>query len=166
MSDAAGLLLSFLLLYKYWVLFGVIFIADYLFSALSQTRHAMENRHPQQIFLFLVLGIYFVWFWARGQTLAMKTWHIRVVARSGNPLTQKQALIRYVLSWMWFLPPLALVWLLDLDARFSLLALLAWVLAWAGSATLHKDRQFPHDALAGTRLVNSVRDQAAVRAQQ
>ena len=92
-------------LYEGILLFGVVFIADYLFSALSQTRHALENRHPQQIFLFLVLGIYFVWFWARGQTLAMKTWHIRVVDRSGNRLTQKQALVRYVLSWMWFLPP-------------------------------------------------------------
>ena len=153
-------------LYEGILLFGVVFIADYLFSALSQTRHALENRHPQQIFLFLVLGIYFVWFWARGQTLAMKTWHIRVVDRSGNRLTQKKALLRYVLSWMWFLPPLALVWLLELDARFSLLAVLTWVLAWAGCARLHRDRQFPHDVLAGTRLINSARDQAAAQAQQ
>ena len=71
-------------LYEGMLLFGVLFIADYLFSTLSQTRHALENRLPQQLFLFLVLGIYFVWFWSRGQTLAMKTWHIRIVDRQGT----------------------------------------------------------------------------------
>ncbi len=149
--------------YEGILLFGVVFIADYLFSTLSQTRHALENRHPQQAFLFLVLGIYFVWFWARGQTLAMKTWHIRVVRRDGGPLTQIQALTRYLLSWLWFLPPLGLVWLLDLDARFSLLVMIVWVIFWSASARLHKDRQFPHDVLARTRLISSVQDQAAVR---
>jgi uncharacterized RDD family membrane protein YckC len=64
---------------------------------------------------------------------------------------------------MWFVPPLALVWVLGLDARFALLALVLWVTAWAMLARLHRDRQFLHDALAGTRLVNSVRDQAAVK---
>jgi uncharacterized RDD family membrane protein YckC len=149
--------------YEGILLFGVLFIASYLFSSLSQTRHALDNRAPQMAFLFLVLGIYFVWFWARGQTLAMKTWHIRVVNRQGARISQKQALLRYVLSWMWFVPPLALVWVLGLDARFALLALVLWVTAWAMLARLHRDRQFLHDALAGTRLVNSVRDQAAVK---
>ena len=34
--------------------------------------------------LVVVLGIYFVWCWMRGQTLAMKTWGIRVVDRQGR----------------------------------------------------------------------------------
>ena len=75
-------------LYEGMLLFGVVFIAGYLFSALSQTRHALDNRPGLQAFLFLVLGIYFTWFWHRGQTLAMKTWHIRVVDRQGLPLSQ------------------------------------------------------------------------------
>lgn len=151
--------------YEGVLLFAVIFIASYLFSSLSQTRHALENRWAQQAFLFLVLGIYFGWFWSRGQTLAMKTWHIRVVRRDGQPLSQKRALGRYLLSWMWFLPPLAAVQLLDLDARFSLVLGFFWVCLWAALAFAHKDRQFPHDALAGTRLVDSKSDQAAAQAQ-
>ncbi len=151
--------------YEGILLFGVLFIASYLFSSLSQTRHALDNRLPQMGFLFLVLGIYFVWFWARGQTLAMKTWHIRIVNRQGTRVSQKQALLRYLLSWLWFVPPLALVWVLGLDARFALINLSLWVLFWALLARLHRDRQFLHDVLAGTRLVNSVRDQAAVKAQ-
>jgi uncharacterized RDD family membrane protein YckC len=142
-------------LYEGMLLFGVVFIADYLFSALSQTRHALENRLPQQVFLFLVLGIYFVWFWSRGQTLAMKTWHIRVVDRQGQALTQPRALLRYALSWLWFVPPWAITWLLGLDARYVMVLSLAWIALWMALARLHRDRQFPHDVLARTRLVSS-----------
>ncbi len=88
-------------LYEGMLLFGVVFIASYLFSTLSQTRHALDNRHLQQAFLFVMLGIYFAWFWSRGQTLAMKTWHIRLVDRHGRPVSQLRGLGRYVLSWLW-----------------------------------------------------------------
>ncbi|MEK9952841.1 MAG: RDD family protein, partial [Curvibacter sp.] len=44
-------------LYEGMLLFGVVFIAGYLFSAMSQTRHALDNRFLQQAFLFVVLGI-------------------------------------------------------------------------------------------------------------
>ncbi|RXL76367.1 RDD family protein, partial [Citrobacter sp. AAK_AS5] len=75
----------------------------------TQTRHALDNRHALQAFLFIVFGIYFTWFWSRGQTLAMKPWHSRVVGRDGRPISQKRALVRYVFSWIWLLPPLAAV---------------------------------------------------------
>ena len=81
-------------LYEGMLLFGVVFIAGYLFSTLSQTRNAMDNRHLQQAFLFVVFGIYFTWFWAKGQTLAMKTWDIRVVDAKGQALSQPRALWR------------------------------------------------------------------------
>lgn len=142
-------------LYEGMLLFGVVFIAGYLFSSLSQTRHALDNRHLQQAFLFVVLGIYFTWFWARGQTLAMKTWHIRVVDRLGRPLTQGRALRRYLLSWLWFLPPLTAAAALELHGPVALGLLLAWIVIWAGAARLHPQRQFWHDELAGTRLIDA-----------
>ncbi|MCB1979363.1 MAG: RDD family protein, partial [Burkholderiaceae bacterium] len=49
-------------LYEGILMFGVVFIAGYLFGTLSQTRNALDNRHPLQAFLFVVFGIYFVWF--------------------------------------------------------------------------------------------------------
>ena len=85
-------------------MFGVVFIAGYLFGTLTQTRHALDNRHPLQAFLFVVFGIYFVWLWSKGQTLAMKTWNIRLVDRQGQAVSQRRALLRYVLSWVWLLP--------------------------------------------------------------
>ncbi len=140
-------------LYEGMLLFGVVFIAGYLFSTLTQTRHALDNRHPQQAFLFLVFGIYFTWFWGKGQTLAMKTWHIKIVDKHGAPVSQGRALLRYVLSWIWFLPPLALGgwWALP-GAEVTVIAL-GWVGVWAVLARFHPQRQFWHDAWAGTRLV-------------
>ncbi len=142
-------------LYEGLLLMGVVFIAGYLFSTLSQTRNAMDNRHPLQIFLFVVFGIYFVWFWAKGQTLAMKTWRIAVVDRSGKPLTQARALLRYVLSWLWFMPALAAVAPFKLSGLESAVIVGGWVAVWAISSGLHPQRQFWHDALAGTRLVST-----------
>lgn len=83
--------------------------------------------------VFLVLLAYFVWFWRKsGQTLAMQTWKIKVVCTDGTtPVSLRQALLRYVLSWP------------------SLLLCGAGIL-WA---LLDRDRQFLHDRLAGTRIV-------------
>ena len=142
-------------LYEGMLLFGVVFIAGYLFSSLSQTRHALDNRPGLQAFLFLILGIYFTWFWHRGQTLAMKTWHIRVVSATGQTLSQRRALLRYVLSWLWFLPPLLLTLPLGLSAAAVGWLTVVWVLVWALLSRFHAQKQFWHDAWAGTRLVTS-----------
>jgi uncharacterized RDD family membrane protein YckC len=140
-------------LYEGLLIFGVMFIADYLFSTLTQTRNAMDNRHAQQAFLFLVFGIYFVWFWAHGQTLAMKTWNIRVTDLHGNNISQQRALLRYTLSWLWFLPPLAVGWFFGVDAKEALVLAGGWIAIWAILSRFHPRHQFLHDALAGTRLV-------------
>ncbi len=142
-------------LYEGMLLFAVVFMADYLFSSLSQSRHGLDNRYLRQFFLFTVFGIYFVWFWTRGQTLAMKTWQIRVVDRAGRPLTQWRALGRYVLSWVWFLPPLAVGYYGGLSGAETGVIALGWVLVWAILARFHPQRQFWHDAWAGTRLISS-----------
>lgn len=135
-------------------MFGVVFIAGYLFGTLSQTRNAMDNRHWLQAFLFVVFGIYFVWLWAKGQTLAMKTWEIRVVDRQGQPISQARALLRYVLSWLWFLPALAAAAPFQLSGPESVVIILGWVSIWALLSRFHPQRQFWHDALAGTRLIS------------
>lgn len=142
-------------LYEGMLMFGVVFIAGYLFGTLSQTRNALDNRNALQAFLFVVFGIYFTWFWAKGQTLAMKTWHIRVVDTAGRPLTQARALGRYVLSWLWFLPPLIGVAPFSLPGGEVAVIVFGWVAVWALASRLHPQQQFWHDALAGTRLVHS-----------
>ncbi len=141
-------------LYEGILMFGVVFIAGYLFGTLSQTRNAMDNRHALQAFLFVVFGIYFVWFWAKGQTLAMKTWNIRVVDVAGRPITQIRAFARYVLSWLWFLPPLVAATPFSLPGTEVIVLVLGWVAVWAVLSRFHPLQQFWHDAWAGTRLVH------------
>ena len=84
--------------------------------------------------LFLVVLVYFVGFWSRGgQTLAMKTWRIRLVTRDGHAIRPPQALLRCVLGWLTLAPGgIGILW-----------------------ALVDHDRQFLYDRLAGTRLVRA-----------
>jgi uncharacterized RDD family membrane protein YckC len=145
-------------LYEGVLLFGVLFFAGFLFSVLTRQQHALQGRVGLGIFLFIVLGLYFVGFWTRsGQTLAMKTWHLRVVDAAGRPLRAGRALLRYVLSWLWFLPALISVRALGLHGGGAIVgSLLAGVLAYLLIARLHPQRQFMHDLISGTRLVTQL----------
>lgn len=142
-------------LYEGLLMFGVVFISGYLFGALSQTRHALDNRHGLQAFLFVIFGIYFSWFGSKGQTLAMKTWNIRLVDRSGHAVSQARALWRYCLSWIWFLPPLLALSFLTVTVGETSVLLIGWVAIWAVLSRFHVEQQFWHDAWAGTCLVNT-----------
>lgn len=142
-------------IYEGLLLFGVVFLAGYLFSTLSQSRHALDNRHGLQAFLFLIIGLYFTWFGHKGQTLAMKTWRIRVVDVHGQALTQKRAFLRYVLSWVWFIPPLIALAPLALTGSETLILCLGWIMVWALLSRFQAQKQFWHDVWAGTRLISS-----------
>lgn len=150
--------------YEGVVLFGVVMVAGFAYSVLTRQRHALQGSDGLKLVLFLVLGLYFVWFWTHGgQTVAMKTWRIRVVARSGRPLTALRATARYVASWMWFLPALATAHLARLEGSGPMLTLvLVGVLTYAGLALLRSDRQYWHDVICGTMLVH-VRDDSSRR---
>ncbi|WP_119153461.1 RDD family protein [Caldimonas tepidiphila] len=141
--------------YEGVLLFGVVMAAGLPFSMLTGQRHALQGRYALQAFMFAVLAIYFIWFWSHGgQTLAMKTWHLRLLRADGRPVSPLHAACRFLASWVWFLPPLALVWLLDWKGSGTVsAAVFGWMLAYAALSRLHPARQFWHDALCGTRLV-------------
>jgi uncharacterized RDD family membrane protein YckC len=142
-------------LYEGVLLFGVVVITALAYGVVMQQRHAQEGRLGLQVTMFVVLGLYFTWFWARrGQTLAMQTWHIRVIRRDGQGLAWPRALSRYLLAWLWFLPALAILHFQGIEgAGASFGVLLAGVVAYAALARLHPDRQYWHDVVCGTRLI-------------
>lgn len=142
--------------YEGVLLFGVVMFAGLLYGLVTRQQHALVGTRGLQLSLFIVLGLYFVIFWTRGgQTLAMQTWHIRLLTRKGQPVGVPRAVARYVLAWLWFLPALLGLWLSGLKAGIpTVTALLAGVLAYAWLAWLHPQRQFWHDAVCGTRLVH------------
>lgn len=141
--------------YEGVLLFGVLMVTGYLYSSLTQQRHALQGQTGLQWFVFLVLAIYFVWFWSHGgQTVAMRAWHLKLVASDGGPVSQKRALCRYLASWVWFFPALAGAALTGLQDAAQILGLvLAGVVLYALLALAHPQRQFWHDALCGTQLV-------------
>jgi uncharacterized RDD family membrane protein YckC len=142
------------MVYEGVVLFGIVFMAGYLFSTLTQQRNGLTHHNLLITWIGLVLAAYFVWFWTHGgQTLPMKTWRLKVVDARGAPVKPARALLRYVLAWLWFLPPLALHPLFALAVPQTLVVLAVWVTLWAAAVWLDPARQFLHDRIAGTRIV-------------
>lgn len=141
--------------YEGVLLFGVLMVAGLLYSVTTQQRHALTGSGGLRAFLALVLAAYFVYFWSqKGQTLAMLTWHIRLVTTEGGRVRPLRALCRYLLAWLWFLPALAAVQLAGLQgASLTFGALVAGVLGYAAMSRLHPGRQYWHDVICQTQLV-------------
>ena len=141
--------------YEGILLFGVLMAAGLVWSLATDQRSALDGQLGLQAFVFAVLALYFVWFWSRtGQTLAMQTWHIRLVTRDGAPVTVGRAIARYVASWIWFLPWLGVAHVAGVRSGGAVFGVLTLgVVAWALASRLHPQRQFWHDALCGTRLI-------------
>ena len=130
-------------------------MAGLAYGVATQQRHALVGSSGLQLFLALVFGAYFVTFWTgRGQTLAMLTWHIRLVTEQGQPVRWQRAVCRYLLAWLWFVPALALVQFSGVKGGWPVVAALTTgVLAYALLTRLQRDHQYWHDAVCRTRLV-------------
>jgi uncharacterized RDD family membrane protein YckC len=89
-------------------------------------------RFVYQSYLLLVSGIYFIWQWRHGHTLPMKTWHIRVVTMCGEPVSFRQATVRFLIATLGLL-------------------LMGIGFLWA---VVDSERQFLHDRVGGTRLIS------------
>ena len=141
--------------YEGMLLFGVVMAAGLVYALITDQRHVLQGSLGLRIFLFLVLGGYFVWFWTRqGQTLAMRTWRMQLVTVTGERPGWLRASCRYVLCWLWFVPALMSLSLSGLKgAGPTFGAVSAGVLAYALLVFLHPQRQFLHDVVCGTRLI-------------
>jgi uncharacterized RDD family membrane protein YckC len=118
--------------YEALLAFAIAFLAGLAFYGAAEGRLAGKMRLLFQVYLFLVLGFYFVACWSRGgRTLAMQTWRMRIVRSDGASVGVGRAVLRYALAWV-------------------SLALLGAGFIWA---CLDRDGQFLHDRLAGTRIV-------------
>ncbi len=155
-APAAPLLLAPLgrrlssLLYELVLLFGLMLVP----AALGLL---LRNDTAMQVFSFVFFAIYFVWFWTtRGQTLPMQTWRIRLVRADGAPVGQGRALARYLAAFVGYLGPAFVVnHALDVHRGRALWLYGAGAICWALLALLDRDRQFWHDRLCGTRLIDA-----------
>ena len=144
-------------IYEGVLLFGVVMAAGLVYAVATRQQHALVGTHGLQLWIFAVLGAYFIWFWSHGgQTLAMRTWQIKLVTQAGGAVSYGRAACRYLLSWLWFAPALLAVWTAGLKEPLPFFSvMIAGVLAYAALARLHPERQYLHDAACGTRLIFS-----------
>lgn len=142
--------------YEGLLLFAVAVITGLIYSPIVDQRHALTHRHGLMLALFVSFGAYFIYFWTKsGQTLPMKTWHIRLLDRRGEPVDLPRALGRYLLSYLWFAPALLSLYAFDsLDSGWLVTGVMLFgIIAYATLARLLPQRQFLHDVLCGTRLI-------------
>jgi uncharacterized RDD family membrane protein YckC len=121
------------MLYESIVLFAIAFFATWVFQFAAGTLRIVGWRlHLLQLLLLVVFAAYFLWCWLRGgQTLAMKTWRIRLVAKDGHArLSAKAALLRFLYAFLLVPTLIGIAW-----------------------AYVDRDRQFLHDRLAGSLLL-------------
>jgi uncharacterized RDD family membrane protein YckC len=154
--------------YEATLLFGLALIPGVLgavFVAQTGQRHPLQSETALRLFALAIYGVYFVWLWStRGQTLAMQTWRIRLLTAVGAPLTQARALARYLVCCAaWFGPATLLASALALPPWPSLAAVALWIVGYALSALAAPERQFWHDRLCRTRLVDVPDGTRAVR---
>ena len=144
-------------MYEGVLLFGVLFATDLVFAVTLHQDSGMKLRTPLLGVMFVVVGLYFIGLWVRsGQTLAMKTWHLRLLGDRGRPITPRRALVRYLASYVWFLPPLALANVLRLPNPWAITGMVVgWIVLYALSALLNPRRQFWHDLMCDTAIVTS-----------
>jgi uncharacterized RDD family membrane protein YckC len=120
------------MLYETLLVLAIIFIAGLIFSTVTHNAQSPLYRLAFQAYLVVVVGIYFIGFWIHGgQTLAMKTWRLRLARADGGPVRFRQAVLRYLLA-------------------MTGVFLLGFGIFWA---VFDRDRQFWHDHVAGTRIV-------------
>ena len=118
--------------YDALLVLAVLFVATFIFLVLFGSAAEPPRRYVFQAYLLGVMGAYFVWFWTHsGQTLAMKTWRIRLVMLDGHSVPVKAAVVRFFL---------AVAGLVFFGAGW-------W---WA---LFDREHCLLHDRLAGTRLV-------------
>jgi uncharacterized RDD family membrane protein YckC len=120
--------------YDLLIVVAIAGIATFPFiAAFGDSTHGWR-RYLLQAWIVAAIGAYFVTCWARGgQTLPMKTWRIRVVRWDGGRVGAWRAIHRYALAWLSFAA---------LGAGF----------VWA---IFDRDRQFLHDRLAGTAIIEA-----------
>lgn len=121
------------LLYEGLVVFSILLIGFLMPQVVLSGFGIQMSGQMLWLHVIVVLMIYFLWCWLNGgQTLPMKTWKLRIISSDGHRLRPAQALFRYLLAWpgiIFF--GLGIFW-----------------------AIFDKDKQFLHDRLAGTCIIN------------
>lgn len=122
------------MVYESLIVLALLLVSSLAFLLVSPDAAATAARPLFQAYLLGIIGLYFTWFWTHGgQTIAMRAWRLRVLRRDGEPLSWRDAWLRFGLAVL-------SVGLVGLGLLWSL---------------VDRNRQFLHDRLAGTTIVRT-----------
>lgn len=128
------------LIYEALVVLAIAFVCVLIFVLLVGDARYGVKRTMLQLFLWLVVGVYFVWCWHRsGQTLAMQTWQFKVLDQNSDLLSVSAASVRYVLACV-------------------SLMLFGFGFLWA---IIDREKLFLHDRLLKTKIIYAPRNTAS-----
>jgi uncharacterized RDD family membrane protein YckC len=149
-------------LYELALLFGINFVTALVVQILLTLLNVQLPNWGHSLIFFGVMGLYFSYCWTHGgQTLAQRTWRLKVTQTNGNAIGYRQAWLRYTLAYLGVLPAFLITWTqihnhvqtLGASAIYTLaigLALLNW-LALLGTGLAHPQKIALHERLSGTR---------------
>jgi uncharacterized RDD family membrane protein YckC len=160
---AASAIKRFLaIFYDSFLLIAVLFLAMALLLLISGGYQFQAGNPLITAYIFLVSFVFFGWFWTHGgQTLGMRAWKLRIQQATGEPITWRQALIRFITAlpaWLVLFIGIALVASIQLHThpwlkQFSPQS--GWLIIVGAIAWLIVD-QWPdgwRDKVTGTRVV-------------
>ena len=129
------------MVYETILLVGPIFFSILvcsLFKAYISNDNSEGTLHPVfvQLLVFFLTAGYFTWGWSNNRvTLPMKTLNLRIVSRSGGPITVSKAFIRFLIAVPSILTGI-----------------------WLISAFFRDDGLCPHDLISKTVLVKNINE--------
>lgn len=119
------------MLYESLLLLGLFVIMLVPPVLLAAAANILVPGSVMRAYVFLCLAAYFIWHWHGRQTLAMRTWKLRIATPTSLVPPLWRLALRYVLAW-------------------PSLTLFGVGIVWA---LFDRDGQFLHDRLAGTRII-------------
>lgn len=150
-------------LYELALLSGIACTLSFLWFVGFQLTGSQLPIWILQAIIFFAFGFYFTYSWQNsGQTLAQKTWRIKVINTNQQLPNAKQAWLRYIASYVGILPSLLLIYIhtshnkQENITNNTLFIIIFVALNWIsllGTALMNIKQQALHERLSNTRSI-------------
>lgn len=113
----AALLYDSFLIGAIWLVLGYVIQFIFRFKSNQVVNGIVETDSLVNAITFFMMlassSSFYLYFWRRGgQTLGMMSWKLKIMSKSGSPITIQQGITRFLCAWpAFFLLGLGYVWL-------------------------------------------------------
>ena len=84
--------------YDVILLFAVLYFFTIPIILFTQG-NAVLNSYPYQLYLILIVFLYYAWFWKKyNQTLGMKIWKVKIYSRCSLDISYLQSFVRIIIA--------------------------------------------------------------------